>query len=175
MPGVQKPVLIKQLQHALTQGTKLADPRRLGSIPFEYAHLRNSIPTLMHGKRIAFGTITSEKSEIKTRRPFYPNVIYSFQRSNYLDMNVLLRLSTEALRQIERAGGLDSYLLTVDPEFVKDPCAIAFRKRVFEEFEKKKDELRRKEMDALKGFGPDYIMKLKENYWRFDTYLLKKK
>jgi large subunit ribosomal protein L28 len=48
----------------------------------------------------------------KTRRRFLPNIQRTSLLSDALGVPVTLRLSTRAIRTIEKNGGLDAYLLS---------------------------------------------------------------
>lgn len=68
------------------------------------------------GKGVQTGNNVSHANN-KTRRRFLPNIQETALLSDALGRPVRLRLSTNAIRSIERAGGLDAYLLkakTVD-------------------------------------------------------------
>jgi large subunit ribosomal protein L28 len=48
----------------------------------------------------------------KTRRKWNPNVQYQKLYSEILDESIKFKVTTSALRSIDKAGGLDNYLLT---------------------------------------------------------------
>jgi large subunit ribosomal protein L28 len=62
------------------------------------------------GKGVLTGNNVSHAHN-KTRRRFLPNVQDTSLLSDVLGRSVRLRLSTSALRTIEKNGGLDAYLL----------------------------------------------------------------
>ena len=62
------------------------------------------------GKRVAFGRNVSHSNR-KTSRRFEPNLQKVTLQSQALRRNVSLRISTRALRTVQRKGGLDAYLL----------------------------------------------------------------
>ena len=62
------------------------------------------------GKGVQTGNNVSHAHN-KTRRRFLPNIQKASLHSEALDKRVRLRLSTSAIRTIERKGGLDSFLL----------------------------------------------------------------
>ncbi|CAD6885595.1 unnamed protein product [Tilletia controversa] len=64
---------------------------------------------LYDGKIIQFGN-NIPKSRQKTRRTWLPNVQHQRVFSELLDHHVKMKVTTSALRSIEKAGGLDSYL-----------------------------------------------------------------
>ena len=63
------------------------------------------------GKGVLAGNNVSHAHN-KTRRRFLPNVQRTSLLSDILDQPIRLRLSTSALRTIEKNGGLDAYLLS---------------------------------------------------------------
>jgi large subunit ribosomal protein L28 len=63
------------------------------------------------GKKPQSGNNVSHANN-KTRRKFNPNLQKTSLLSDALGQMVRLRLTTHALRIIEKAGGLDAYLLT---------------------------------------------------------------
>ncbi|KAI9643056.1 hypothetical protein NHQ30_008792 [Ciborinia camelliae] len=62
-------------------------------------------------QKIRYGNIVSEKNEIKTRRHWRPNVQRKHLYSPSLGKQIKLRVTTKVLRTIDKAGGLDEYLL----------------------------------------------------------------
>ena len=61
------------------------------------------------GKKPASGNNVSHAHN-KTRRRFLPNVQHTSMHSEALGQSVRLKLSTRAIRTIEKNGGLDAYL-----------------------------------------------------------------
>ena len=60
--------------------------------------------TVMTGKTVSH-------ANNKTRRRFLPNLQHATMQSEVLGRRVSLRLSTSAMRTIEKHGGLDSFLM----------------------------------------------------------------
>lgn len=69
---------------------------------------------------IRFGNNVSEKNEIKTRRNWRPNVHHKRLWSDSLGVFVTTRVTARVLRTIDKAGGLDEYLLSPKAARVKD-------------------------------------------------------
>lgn len=67
------------------------------------------------GKGVLAGNNVSHANN-KTRRRFLPNLQKSSLLSDALGETVQLRLSTQAIRTIEKRGGLDDYLLSTPSE-----------------------------------------------------------
>jgi len=63
------------------------------------------------GKGVLAGNNVSH-AQNKTRRRFMPNIQQTSLLSDALGQQVTLKLSTRAIRTIEKNGGLDVYLLT---------------------------------------------------------------
>ncbi len=62
------------------------------------------------GKGVMSGNNVSHANN-RTRRKFLPNLQRTSMSSEILGRNVTLRISTSAIRTIEKHGGLDSFLL----------------------------------------------------------------
>ena len=62
------------------------------------------------GKGVMSGNNVSHAKN-RTRRKFLPNLQRTSMSSEILGRNVSLRVSTSAIRTIEKHGGLDSFLL----------------------------------------------------------------
>ncbi|KAK9831689.1 hypothetical protein WJX74_006275 [Apatococcus lobatus] len=70
---------------------------------------------LFAGKHIRFGNNVSEDGGNKTRRSWKPNVQRKKLYSDALQTMVSLKVTTHALRCIDKAGGLDNYILQSSP------------------------------------------------------------
>ncbi|KAK6119527.1 hypothetical protein DH2020_046728 [Rehmannia glutinosa] len=66
---------------------------------------------LYAGRHIQFGNRVSEDGGNKTRRTWKPNVQEKRLFSYILDRHVRVKVTTHALRCIDKAGGIDEYLL----------------------------------------------------------------
>ena len=62
------------------------------------------------GKTVMSGNNVSHANN-RTRRRFLPNLQHSMIQSDVLGRKVSLRLSTSAMRTIEKHGGLDAFLM----------------------------------------------------------------
>ena len=63
------------------------------------------------GKGVQTGNNVSHANN-KTRRRFLPNLQTTSLLSDALGQSIQLRLSTRAIRSIEKRGGLDAYLMS---------------------------------------------------------------
>jgi len=75
---------------------------------------------LYGGQRVQFGNNVSERTEIKTRRNWHPNVQRKALYSAALDRRIKVRVSTRVLRTIDKVGGLDEYLLGDKASRIRD-------------------------------------------------------
>ncbi len=64
----------------------------------------------LSGKRVMTGNNVSHANN-RTRRRFLPNLCNVKLVSEKLDLSIRLKISANALRSVEHAGGLDSYLI----------------------------------------------------------------
>ena len=75
---------------------------------------------LYGGQTIRFGNNVGEKSEMRSRRSWHPNLITRNLRSTLLNTFVRVKLTTRVLRTIDKSGGLDAYLLGTKPARLKE-------------------------------------------------------
>lgn len=80
------------------------------------------------GKGVQTGNNVSHANN-RTRRRFLPNIQRGSLLSDALGETVPLRLSTSAIRTIEKRGGLDAYLLST-PDAKLGKKARALKRRV---------------------------------------------
>jgi large subunit ribosomal protein L28 len=71
------------------------------------------------GKGVLAGNNVSHAHN-KTRRRFLPNIQKTTLLSDALGQAISLKLSTNAIRSIEKNGGLDAYLLSTSNEKLTD-------------------------------------------------------
>jgi len=80
------------------------------------------------GKGVQAGNNVSHAKN-KTRRRFLPNLQESSLLSDVLGQTVQVRLTTNAIRSVEKRGGLDAYLLsTKDADLGKK--ALVLKRRI---------------------------------------------
>lgn len=80
------------------------------------------------GKGVLAGNNVSHAHN-KTRRRFLPNVQKTSLLSDALGQQVTLKLSTRAIRTIEKNGGLDAYLLSTPNGSLTDE-ALRLKRRI---------------------------------------------
>ena len=80
------------------------------------------------GKGVLSGNNVSHANN-KTRRRFLPNLQQSSMLSDTLGFSVSMRLSTRAIRTVERTGGIDAFLLAT-PNRRLAPEALALKRQI---------------------------------------------
>lgn len=65
----------------------------------------------LSGKKALYGNNVSH-SQRKTRRSFKPNIISKYFKSDIMQEGCMMNVATSVIRQIEKAGGFDSYILS---------------------------------------------------------------
>eukprot|EP00823_Brevimastigomonas_motovehiculus_P001095 TRINITY_DN11630_c0_g1_i1.p1 TRINITY_DN11630_c0_g1~~TRINITY_DN11630_c0_g1_i1.p1 ORF type:complete len:178 (+),score=50.50 TRINITY_DN11630_c0_g1_i1:107-640(+) len=81
------------------------------------------------GKQIGYGNRVSH-SEHKTRRRWLPNAVYHRMYSSILDEKVRIRMTTHAMRLMDKKGGLDSFLLFTKPKVLDRGLAQVMRQEL---------------------------------------------
>lgn len=71
---------------------------------------------LYAGKKILSGNNVSEDGGNRTRRVWLPNAHQKKLYSHILNRMIRIRVTAAALRNIDKAGGLDRYILTTPPK-----------------------------------------------------------
>lgn len=98
---------------------------------------------LYDGKDIRSGNRVSH-SERKTKRKFKPNVFRKRVYSETLDEMIRFNLTAAALRSIDKAGGLDNYLLK--SKHVTEGQGLVAKNRILERMEEKGESTKDKSM-----------------------------
>ena len=80
------------------------------------------------GKGVLAGNNVSHAHN-KTRRRFLPNIQQTSLLSDALGQPISLKLSTRAIRTIEKNGGLDAYLLSMPNAKLTDE-ALRLKRRI---------------------------------------------
>lgn len=75
------------------------------------------------GKSVLYGNKVSHANN-KTKRKFLPNLQNVSFLSDVLGMSIRVRLSTNAIRTIEKNGGIDDYLMSAS----SDVLSIKFKR-----------------------------------------------
>lgn len=80
------------------------------------------------GKGVQAGNNVSHAKN-RTRRRFLPNLQKSSLLSDVLGQTVQVRLTTNAMRTVEKRGGLDAYLLST-PDADLGRTALVLKRRI---------------------------------------------
>ena len=80
------------------------------------------------GKGVLTGNNVSHANN-KTRRRFLPNLQTTSLLSDVLGLSVSMRLSTRAIRTVERNGGIDAFLLGT-PNSRLPAAALTLKRRI---------------------------------------------
>ncbi len=80
------------------------------------------------GRGVQVGNNVSHANN-RTRRRFLPNLQHASLLSEVLGETVQVRLSTRAIRTIEKRGGLDAFLLST-PDADLGKKALALKRRI---------------------------------------------
>ena len=81
------------------------------------------------GKSVMSGNNVSHANN-RTRRKFLPNLQNTSMQSEILGRKVSLRISTSAMRTVEKHGGLDAFLLQARNAELADEAQLLKRKIV---------------------------------------------
>ena len=85
---------------------------------------------LYAGRNIGYGNNVSEDGGNKTRRHWKPNSHRKRLYSEVLDRLVSVNVTAHALRCIDKAGGLDAYLLNTRPKDLLSNKAMEIRREI---------------------------------------------
>ncbi|XP_065618306.1 large ribosomal subunit protein bL28m isoform X2 [Quercus suber] len=97
---------------------------------------------LYAGRHIQFGNRVSEDGGNKSRRTWKPNVQEKRLFSYVLDRHIRVKVTTHALRCIDKAGGIDEYLLKTPYHKMDTEMGLYWKSRI----EKMYEELGKREV-----------------------------
>ncbi|KAL4423073.1 hypothetical protein ABPG77_005878 [Micractinium sp. CCAP 211/92] len=103
-------------------------PLGLGS--FTRAVCNRARRGLYAGRKVLSGNQISDDGGNKSRRMWKPNVHNKRLYSHILDSMVRLRVTTAALRNIDKAGGIDAYILNTPDSKLQSDTAVELRQRM---------------------------------------------
>ncbi|OVA00906.1 Ribosomal protein L28 [Macleaya cordata] len=112
---------------------------------------------LYAGRHIQFGDKVSEDGGNKSRRTWKPNVQEKRLFSYILDRHIRVKVTTHALRCIDKAGGIDEYLLKTPYQKMDTEMGLFWKAKI----EKMYEELG--EMD-VGFFSPEEEAKLEQGF-----------
>lgn len=132
--------LVKKIdaEKCLTAGTK---HRLLKLPPRSDVIMGRAHRGLYAGRHIQYGNQVSEKGGNKTRTNWKPNVQGKRLFSYILDRFIRVKVSTHALRCIDKAGGFDEYLLKTPYEKMDTEFGVYWKAKIqkmYEELGEKK-------------------------------------
>nr|XP_043610489.1 54S ribosomal protein L24, mitochondrial-like [Erigeron canadensis] len=87
------------------------------------------------GRHIQFGNQVSEKGGNKTRRSWKPNVQEKRLFSYVLDRHIRVKVTTHALRCIDKAGGIDEYLLKTPYKKMDTEMGLLWKSKIEKMYE----------------------------------------
>jgi large subunit ribosomal protein L28 len=112
---------------------------------------------LFAGKHIQFGNSVSEDGGNRTRRTWKPNVQDKRLFSYVLDRHIRVKVTTHALRCIDKAGGIDEYLLRTPYQKMDTEIGLLWKAKI----EKLYEELGTKEVVF---FSPEDEAKFEQGF-----------
>ncbi|CAJ2674734.1 54s ribosomal protein mitochondrial-like [Trifolium pratense] len=112
---------------------------------------------LFAGKHIQFGNSVSEDGGNRTRRTWKPNVQDKRLFSYILDRHIRVKVTTHALRCIDKAGGIDEYLLKTPYQKMDTEVGLLWKAKI----EKLYEELGTKEVVF---FSPEDEAKFEQGF-----------
>ncbi|KAI4330125.1 hypothetical protein MLD38_028430 [Melastoma candidum] len=112
---------------------------------------------LFAGRHIRFGNRVSEDGGNKSRRSWKPNVQEKRLFSYIMDRHIRVKVTTHALRCIDKAGGIDEYLLKTPYEKMDTELGLYWKTKI----EKMYDELGKMEVVF---FSPEDEAKFEEGF-----------
>eukprot|EP00244_Chara_vulgaris_P003820 TRINITY_DN1720_c0_g1_i2.p1 TRINITY_DN1720_c0_g1~~TRINITY_DN1720_c0_g1_i2.p1 ORF type:complete len:120 (+),score=14.23 TRINITY_DN1720_c0_g1_i2:215-574(+) len=87
---------------------------------------------LYAGKVIRFGNKVSEEGGNKTRRTWKPNVHWKRVYSYTLDQMIRIRMTSAAMRCIDKAGGIDEYLLNTPENKLNSDVGLMWKQCILD-------------------------------------------
>uniref|UniRef100_A0A061QVY0 Large ribosomal subunit protein bL28m n=1 Tax=Tetraselmis sp. GSL018 TaxID=582737 RepID=A0A061QVY0_9CHLO len=111
----------------------------LGIRQFARAFAKRTRRGLYHGKHPHFGDQISEDGKNRTRRKWNPNVQKKRLYSETLGRMIPFKVTTCALKAIDRAGGLDNYLLYTREDKLGSDVGLVWKQIIKEAQQAKSD------------------------------------
>ncbi|KAJ8497576.1 hypothetical protein OPV22_008128 [Ensete ventricosum] len=114
------------------------------------------------GRHIQFGNKVSEDGGNKNRRTWKPNVQEKRLFSYIHDRHIRIKVTTHALRCIDKAGGIDEYLLKTPYHKMGTELGLVWKARI----EKMYEELGKMEVGF---FSPEEEAKIEKGFAEFEA------
>jgi len=97
-------------------------------------HIKRAQRGLYHGSTIKFGNWISF-SDKKTKRNWKPNIHTIQFFSDLLKKSIKIRVSSKALRSIDKMGGIDTYLLGTKPKTIDSAFGMKLRQEIIKKWQ----------------------------------------
>lgn len=149
-----KKILKKVGEDNVARGVKEALKK---SLPDNKVVMGRAKRGLFAGRHIQFGNQVSEDGGNKTRRAWKPNVQEKRLFSYILDRHIRVHVTTHALRCIDKAGGIDEYLLKTPYHKMDTEMGLLWKAKI----EKMYEELGKKEVAF---FSPEEEAKFEKGF-----------
>ncbi|KNA09752.1 hypothetical protein SOVF_150830 [Spinacia oleracea] len=149
-----KKILKKVGEDNITRGVKEALTK---NIPNNEVVMGRAKRGLFAGRHIQFGNQVSEDGGNKSRRTWKPNVQEKRLFSYILDRHIRVHVTTHALRCIDKAGGIDEYLLKTPYHKMDTEMGLLWKAKI----EKMYEELGNKEISF---FSPEDEAKFEQSF-----------
>ncbi|XP_047170411.1 54S ribosomal protein L24, mitochondrial-like [Vigna umbellata] len=151
--------MMKKIQKTVGEnGLSQRDKKTLEkSVPRSKVVMNRAKRGLFAGRHIQFGNSVSEDGGNKTRRTWKPNVQEKRLFSYILDRHVRVKVTTHAIRCIDKAGGIDEYLLKTPYHKMDTEMGILWKAKI----EKLYEELGQKEVVF---FSPEAEAKFEQDF-----------
>lgn len=127
-----KRILKKVGEDNITRGVKEALSK---NIPNNKVVMGRAKRGLFAGRHIQYGNQVSEDGGNKSRRTWKPNVQEKRLFSYILDRHIRVHVTTHALRCIDKAGGIDEYLLKTPYHKMDTEMGLLWKARIEKMYE----------------------------------------
>ncbi|KAJ9153010.1 hypothetical protein P3X46_026502 [Hevea brasiliensis] len=129
---MMKKVMKKVGEKNLTPGVEESLKK---SIPDSKVVMGRAKRGLFAGRHIQFGNRISEDGGNKSRRTWKPNVQEKRLFSYILDRHIRIKVTTHALRCIDKAGGIDEYLLRTSYQKMDTEMGLFWKAKIEKMYE----------------------------------------
>lgn len=85
---------------------------------------------LYAGKEVKFGNKVSEDGGNKSRRMWKPNTQYKRVYSFALEKMIRIRMTTHAMRCIDKSGGIDEYLVNTSDAKLNSDVGLFWKEKI---------------------------------------------
>ncbi|TPX32711.1 hypothetical protein SmJEL517_g04246 [Synchytrium microbalum] len=124
------------------------EPSYWRRLPLPIRPYAKAIPLFAHGKKVTFGDLITEKGNI-TKTIKFPNIATRYLYSRVLDLNIFMRISTEALRMVDKRGGFDEYVISTKDELIGDEVGLMYKRLITKHYKESLGKMRQQEDSIL--------------------------